>query len=104
MSKTVRYTTTALSEDDNARARVFSVNLFLREQDNAGNDLAGEDRWFVAMRVMLEGDDGTAQPKKVIRQLNKIPDGILSNAEKRGLVRVVKKLDEAARKVLTPSD
>lgn len=100
MAKNVSYSSAALDESTSA-APIPAVKVFLRDQDDAGNDLTGTDRFYIAVDVQVDGDDGSTRRQSVVRQLASVPVGIISNADKLELIRICKLAYNAARAVAT---
>jgi hypothetical protein len=101
MAKTVKYTSQPLDETDDARIAAPSVKLFLKDTNDAGDPVTGNDRYYIAVNVHVDGDDGSVAEDEIVRQLTAVPAGILSNADKLELIRICKAAYNAARKVAT---
>lgn len=101
MAKVVNFSSAALNEATSEQNGP-SLQVFLKDFDDAGNALAGTDRVYVRVAVEVARDDGGPSELVYIeRQLAAVPNGIISNANKLAFWNHVKSLYSAARAVAT---
>ncbi len=94
----VTYTSSAWSE---ASASGEEFRVYLRDADENGDPVTGNDRVFVQYRLKVTGDDGSAKLVNVERQLVDVPNSVWTGAEKTLLWELIKQGHAAARAVAT---